>query len=278
MERIGENPSDSELIAIWQQALENVVQVAASLDEQQWHTITPCPGWTVADVVAHAIDIEHMLIGYPRPGHEPNWDSLPHADSDIGRLTEVGVDFRRARSRDAVLAELRETIAVRRTQLDALPEGASVTSPSGRPTTLERLLRMRIFDTWVHEQDIRTAIGNDGDWDSGPAVIALQQMSRSLPVIWSKGVQAPTGGTVRVAVTGPGLEADLFVEVDDEGRGQACAPVTEPTVSVVVSWPDYMRLSAGRVDPNEEGLRRRIELTGDPVLAEALLSALTITP
>ena len=278
MESSDINPTDPELITIWQQALEDVDAVCATLDDEHWDAPTPCPGWTVGDVVAHIIAIEQVLSGAPGNDHEPNWDLLPHVTSDFGRFTEVGVDARRGRSRDEVLAELRETIAIRRNQLDAVPAGEAVIGPLGNPTTLERMLRMRIFDTWVHEQDIRTATGNGGDWDSAPAVIAFQQMTRSLPVIWSKGAQAPTGGTVRVAVTGPGLEADLFVEVDDEGRGQACAPVAEPTVAVVVSWPDYMRLSAGRVDINEPGLRSRIRVTGDPAAAEALLSALTITP
>ncbi|MCX6431964.1 MAG: maleylpyruvate isomerase N-terminal domain-containing protein [Actinobacteria bacterium] len=278
MESSDINPTDPELITIWQQALEDVDAVCATLDDEHWDAPTPCPGWTVADVVAHNIAIEQVLSGAPGNDHEPNWDLLPHVTSDFGRFTEVGVDARRGRSRDEVLAELRETIAIRRTQLDALPAGEAVIGPLGNPTTLERMLRIRIFDTWMHEQDIRTAIGFDGSWDSAPAVIAFQQMTRSLPVIWSKGSQAPTGTTVRVTVAGPGLEADKYVVVDDEGRGQACAPVLNPTVSLAVSWPDYMLLTGGRIDVDEPGLRGRIQLTGDPVLAAALLAALSITP
>ena len=272
------NPTDPELITIWQQALGEVDAICSTLDDAQWGTPTPCPGWNVADVVAHIIAVEQVLSGGPHIDHEPDWDTLPHVTSDFGRFTEVGVDARRGRPREDVLAELRETVAIRRAQLEALPAGEAVIGPMGNPTTVERMLRIRVFDTWMHEQDIRTAVGLEGSWDSAPAVIAFQQMTRSLPVIWSKGAQAPTASTVRLTVTGPGLEADRYVEVDDEGRGQACAPVAEPTVSLLVSWPDYMRLTGGRVDIDEPGLRGRIHLTGDPVLAAALLAALSITP
>ena len=75
---------------------------------------TPCPGWSVGDVVAHLIDIEQLMAGSPRPDHEPDWASLPHVQADFGRFTEVGVDCRRAHAREDVLAELQETIALRR--------------------------------------------------------------------------------------------------------------------------------------------------------------------
>jgi uncharacterized protein (TIGR03083 family) len=272
------NPTDPELIDIWQQALEDVLRVSASLDDEQWLAATPCPGWTVADVVAHLVAIEQVLAGTPQPAHDPDWSLLPHVSNDFGRFTEVGVDARRGHTREEVLTELRDAIAIRRAQLDAVPAGEQVIGPLGNPTTIERMLRIRTFDTWVHEQDIRTATANDGGWDTTPAVIAFQQMIRSLPVAWGKNAQAPVGATVHMNVTGPGPQADIYVDVIEAGRGQACPPVPEPTVSLTLSWPDYMRLSAGRIDVNDSALRQRIELTGDVALAEAMLSALTITP
>ena len=138
---------------------------------------------------------------------------------------------------------------------------------------------MRTFDAWVHGQDIRAAIGRDGDWDTAAAVVAFQQMAQALPYVWGKTLKAPAASTVRVTVTGPGLEAELAAWVDpDSGRGAACAPPEAATVHLSLSWPDYMRLSCGRIDPDEPALRERITVSGDASLGEALVRALSIAP
>jgi uncharacterized protein (TIGR03083 family) len=271
-------PTIADLIGIWQSSLEAVADVCAPLADEQWHAQTPCPGWQVADVAAHVVDIEQTLAGMPRPDHQPDWSALPHVDRDLSRFTEIGVDARRGRSRDSVIAELRDVIAVRREQLADVPPGAEVMGPLGRPTTIERLLRVRIFDTWVHEQDIRTAIADEGHWDSAPARISLEQMAQSLPYVWARTVAAPEGATVRISVTGPGLADAITAVAEADSTGRIVDEVTSPTVSLTASWPDYMRLAAGRLDPDDEALRARITLAGDPALGAALLPALSITP
>jgi len=271
-------PTIPDLIDIWQQALESVADLADDVTDEQWQAATPCPGWTVADVVSHLVDLEEMLAGAPRPDHEPDWAALPHATGDFGRFTEIGVDYRRGRSREAVVNELRAAIAARRPQLDAVPDGAEVMGVMGRPITMDRLLRMRIFDSWVHEQDIRAAIGRDGGWGTLPATIAFQQAAKAIPVVWSRTVRAQPGDVVHVSVTGPELEADIDADVDETGRGRPCPPVAHPAVSLTVSWPDLMRLTNGRIAVDDAALRSRISLTGEPALAEALLPALSIAP
>jgi uncharacterized protein (TIGR03083 family) len=271
-------PTAPEMIDIWQEAATAVTDLAEQLDVDQWAAMTPCPGWSVADVVAHVIDIEQLLAGSPRPEHEPDWSALPHAQGDFGRFTEIGVDHRRSSSRDEVVAELRETIAVRRSQLDAVPPGEDVIGPMGNPTTLDRLLRMRTLDIWMHEQDIRTAAGIDGGWDTRPAWIAFQQIRAALPVVWSKKAGAPGGDTVRIDVIGPGVVASMAAVTGADDRGVLIDPPSMASVVLRLSWPDLVSLAAGRVDPADPALRGRLELDGDPGLGDALLAALTITP
>jgi uncharacterized protein (TIGR03083 family) len=271
-------PTVPELLDIWQSALETVVALGATATDEQWPLPTPCPGWSVGDVVAHLVDIEQMTAGSERPEHEPDWSSLPHVQADFGRFTEVGVDVRRAHPRDDVLAELRTTIELRRSQLDAVPEGAEVIGPFGNPTTMDRLLRIRIFDTWAHQQDIRSALGHDDGWDTPAAAVSQEQIVRALPYVWARTVGAPEGTTVRIEMTDPDLPRDVAVTAVAEGKGVDVAPGPDATVWLTASWPDLMRLACGRVDPDEPGLRSRIVVRGDETLAAALLPALSITP
>jgi uncharacterized protein (TIGR03083 family) len=274
----GEDPTIPELVDAWQDTLTGVLRLAESLTDDEWRLPTPCPGWSVGDVVVHCLDIEQALAGRPRPDHVIDVSLFPHIRGPVGEQTELGVDARRGDPRADVLDDLRDVIGPRRAQLDATAPDEPVPGPFGRPTTLERLVRVRTFDIWVHVQDIRSAIGRDGDWDTPGAVISLQQITRAVPFAWSRNVEAPAGATVRVQVTGPGLFADTSADVDEDGQGRTISTVTEPTVGLVASWPDVMRLACGRIATDDPGLRARITLTGDAALGEALLPGLTITP
>lgn len=271
-------PTVPELLDIWQSALETVVALGAAATDEQWQLPTPCPGWSVGDVVAHLVDIEQMMAGSARPEHEPDWSSLPHVQADFGRFTEVGVDMRRAHAREDVLAELQATIELRRSQLDAVPEGAEVIGPFGNPTTMDRLLRIRIFDTWAHQQDIRAALGQDDGWGTPAAAVSQEQIVRALPYVWARTVGAPEGTTVRIEIADPVLSRDVAVTAVAERKGVDVAPGPDATVWLTATWPDLMRLACGRVDPDEPGLRSRIVVRGDEALASALLPALSITP
>lgn len=278
MEQTATAPTIPELIDIWQVAAQAVHDLCPDLTDEQWHAATPCPGWAVGDVVAHVIDIEQLMAGAPRPDHEPDWSMLPHVANDLSRFTEVGVDRRRAFDRADVLAELEATIAMRRTQLDSLPPDEEVIGPFGNPTSLDRLLRIRIFDIWAHQQDIRAALGVDAGWDTPAAAVAQEQIVRALPYVWARTVGAPEGTTVRIEVTGPSLPRDVAVVAGADRKGAVAAPGSDVTVWLTASWPDFMRLACGRIDPSDPGLRSRLVLRGDAALGEALLPALAITP
>jgi len=270
-------PSIPELIDIWEEAATAVADLADHVDDSQWRAMTRCSGWSLADIVAHVVDVEGVLAGLPRPQHEPDWDALPHVANDFGRFTEVGVDHRRSRPREEVVAELREVVAVRRGQLDAHPVGEDVIGPLGNPTTMDRLLRMRVLDIWMHEQDIRAAVGSDGGWGTRAAWISYQQIRAALPIVWAKRAGAPGGDAVRIDVTGPGVVATMAAVAADDSRGALVDPPERATVSLRLSWPDLVILAAGRV-ADDPGLASRLTLDGDPGLGEALLAALTITP
>jgi len=61
-----------------------------SLTAEQWALPTPCPGWSVADIVAHTIDLDSMAVGELTPVHEPAWDQLPHVKTPSHQFTERG--------------------------------------------------------------------------------------------------------------------------------------------------------------------------------------------
>ena len=254
-----------ELVAIDCGVLDDAADLGARLSAEQWVTPTACAGWTVADMVAHIIDIEQVLLNDPRPDHEPDWDSLPWVDRDLSKFTEIGVDARRGRSQVDVIAELRETTERRMAQLEAGPQELDTLVPGffGKETPLGRQLSRRIFDSWVHLQDMRMALGMDEGWDSVAARVTRGQIIDGAEYAWTKLEKGP-------------LDAVCIVLTD---IGETIALGESPEITTIaMTWPDFFARTCGRVSADDPSWRDRVQIDGDFDLAARLLSSIAVTP
>lgn len=270
-----DDASFDELVAAWQSASDDFIALVTPLSQEEWDAATALPGWSVGDIVAHVSWIEGMLIGEFDPPHDPDWESLPHAVTDFGKITEVPVDLRRSWTREAVLVELADRIARRAAALQAGPHDVSleVMGPLGA-APLGRVLRMRTLDTWVHEQDIRDALGRPGHLDTLGAQATASQLLPGLGKVWAKLAGAQPGQVLEVRVTGPGIDASALVAVGDDGRARMVEEdlldqAGAATVTLSMSWPAYLALSCGRGEPTP--WREQVHVSGDTALAERTL-------
>lgn len=265
-----------ELIKAWLSAIEPFADLAESLTDDQWRAPSVLPGWTNADIVAHVVGIERDLLGDPVPSSDLDWDALPHADDLFSRYTELAVAARRGTPQAEVTAELRKTIAERRQDLAVQPGalGDIVRGPGGWELPRGIALRMRCFDIWVHDQDIRAGIGSPGDLGTDAAWVAADRMLYGLCRNWARGTGAAPGDTAAFIVTGPGVDFSVAVAIDDRGRGVLTGVPDDPTVTVTTSWPDFTALACGRDYPE----RAAAQLGGDHDLGQALLASFTIAP
>ena len=263
-------PSDP--VDIWKVSLANFTDYVNSLDD--WATPSTCPGWSIADLVSHTIDLEALLAADPRPDHSPDWATLPHIDSDFGRLTEIGVDYRRPRSRQELLIELDETHARALARVESIGMDGSIPWLRGE-TPVMRLLSMRAFDIWMHEQDARLATGDLGNLDGPGAAEAMQYLVAGLPKVWGKGVGAPIGSVLRVVITGPGLEGDYRVRVNEDGRA-AFVDDSAASVSVTMPWVSFVALAGGRSTGTD--FAQTVVVEGDQDLGRAFIDAMAVTP
>ena len=257
-------------IDVWCAAMADLRDAAA---RAPWRDPSLLPGWTVADVMAHVTWIERSLLGLQDPAHDVDWTVLPHAGEGFGRITEVPVDLRRSRTREEVLAEFDAAIADREVALRALRASGSgpVMSPLGTMMPLDEMIAMRVFDTWVHEQDIRVAVGDPGHLGTAPAHVAAGRMRRALGFVWAKKVGAPVGATLQVAVTGPGVEFTDTVVRSEDGKGRPAERVAAPTVALTMSFPDFVALACGRGTA-------QVTTAGDRELAELTVARFNIAP
>ncbi|MEO7422121.1 MAG: maleylpyruvate isomerase family mycothiol-dependent enzyme, partial [Ornithinibacter sp.] len=163
-----------ELVEAYAQTVRSVIDLARTLRPGDAERPTDCPGWTVADQVAHVVGGEAMAAG--EEDADVDVSGLAHVKHAFGARHEKAVQLRRGRPLDEVVEELEERLEERLSFYGA--EDATAQTPLEGPfgaTTLGASVALRTFDIWVHEQDIREAIGRPGGLDTPAAALSVSR-------------------------------------------------------------------------------------------------------
>jgi uncharacterized protein (TIGR03083 family) len=261
------------LAAVWS----SMQALGAELDEQQWKLPTDCPGWTVQDNLAHILGIESVILGRPEPAVD--LPELPHVKNDFGRSNEIWVESFRSLTGAEVLDRFREVADVRlaalRSQTDA-EWSAPAWTPTG-PGTVRDLIPFRVLDSWIHELDMRRALGRSPDMESLPAQLALGRLRGVLAMIVGARLRPPDGTRVAFVVEGPGGFVEGWGMHD--GRAVALEALPEPIaeqvdVALHMDADTFVRLIGGRGDLDEVAPAVRVE--GDPSLGHRVIEHMKV--
>ena len=266
--------TDRELVDLLDGVWSAIDGFAPSLTEAEWKRATDLPGWSVQDNLVHLTAIEAMLLGRPLP--KADVAELPaYVKNDFGRANERWVESRRSWAGAEAYAEFREVTRARLAQLRALDTAgfdAESWTPMG-PGTVRTMLSFRIFDCWVHEQDMRRALERPGDLDTPVADFSLGMMAGALGFIVGKKAAAPEGAVVVFSLGGP-LARELVVAVVD-GRAALVAPDAppgDPTVVLRAGTEDFARLVTGRIDAERALGAGAITVEGDDDLGRRVVA------
>lgn len=255
-------------VAAWRDTADRVLELGAELSAGDLAKRTDCPAWTVHDVLAHLAAIESDLAA---AGGGAVGDSTGEM---VALLTQPGVTARAGRSRDELLLELRTAVAARVEQLRELPEPESRarTGAVGLNWSWDRLLRNRAIDLWVHEQDIRRAVGRPGAMDVPGAQVSTQTFAAALPYVVGKKADAAAGTTVCLEITGP-VAVSRCVRVNDTGRAEQTR-TGSADVRLGMETETFTLLAAGRRRPADV----EVLIDGDRDLGDRVLRELAVTP
>ena len=261
----------TELVDLLDRAWRSLDDLCTQLSPEDWDRSTDCPGWTVKDIVSHIAGTESWLLGRPLPNHEPQ--SIDHVHNEIGRINEVQVDSRRPWPPEQVLADYREVTEERLEILRGWTEqdlNADSWTPFG-PGTAKRLLAARLGDTWIHEQDIRSAVDRSGHQEGPVPRYVLRDLARSgLGYVVAKKAGCPDGTTIGFEIKGP-EGFGCFATVNG-GRGKVVdATVDDVQVSITMDQATFLHLVAGRGDPVAELDADHVAFEGDKELGSHIV-------
>jgi len=255
-------------------AVENLGLCWDSLDDMfegltadQWARSSLCPGWTVRDVMVHLAAIENMLSG-EAPGSMTEGLLFNKVADWMNDVTEL--------DNDGVFERYRQLIAERRSELSGITD-EELALPSATPLgpgTYGRFMAMRVFDFWVHEQDIRVPLGLAGHQSGAAADMAIDEIHQSLPYIIGKKIGLPDGKSITIELEG-GVQRTMHVAVT--GRAGLVPDLAAPDVVLKADSTAFALLACGRIDPQGPIDDGRISWAGDATWGEAAARNLAFT-
>ena len=170
-----------------------LAEACYELSATEWALPTECPGWDVKDQLSHLIGIERSLMGEAAPavGRPAR---ATHVRNDVAAMNERWVAVRRP------LPGARRPRRVRRGDpRPAWPSWSARTedewaavgwSPVGE-VPYAVFMEVRVFDSWVHEQDARRALDRPGGSGNRASALSLDRVQGAMPFVVGKQAGCP---------------------------------------------------------------------------------------
>ena len=245
------------------------------MSDTEWALPTECPGWDVKDQLSHLIGIERIIMGEPAP----EWDGPlgDHVKNDVGARNEAWIAVRRPLpGRDRPRRVRRGDRAPGWPSWTALGEdqwAAVGWSPVG-DVPHATFMEVRVFDSWVHEQDARRALDRPGGSGNRASALSLDRVQGAMPFVVGKQAGCADGTAVRFDVAGPGNDARAFTVAVEGGRARPVGDEVDPTVTLSLSSIDFVRLGCGRATAAQVQAAGGVELRGDAAVGRKVLGAM----
>ncbi len=261
------------------QTWDGTAEVCSGLSAGEWALPTECPGWDVKDQLSHLIGIERAIMGEA----PPEWEGAlgDHVKNEFAASNEPWIAVRRARGGPEVYEEF---LAVTRTRLaqeaDRSEEGWAAVgwSPVGqRPHAV--FMEVRVFDSWVHEQDVRRALERPGGTGNLASALSLARVEEAMPFVVGKRAACGDGTVVRFEVAGRGGDARVVTIAVEGGRGRPLpggvpVPGGVPTATLSLSSLDFMRLGCGRATAEQVESAGGLTFSGDETVGRRVAAAM----
>ena len=251
---------------------ERTISLLRGLPESDWERII-VPRWRVREVAGHLVSSDEgtltgrvLTVGFTRRG-----------DEALSKI-EVWNDKQAARWADRPIPEILKGLEVwarRIERLSGLLPGAltrrAMPTPFGR-VSLSWLASLRIYDEWIHMEDLRRVFGMPAD-DAPPSVLPIaRQIHAGIPIQTFPRIPADASGRVSLAfddIDLPTLGIDLGLRRYGYGVDAPEARITAPTAALA--------MVAARRDPWQDAeAAGALKVEGDRRTTDAFLEALLL--
>lgn len=270
--------TDEELLDTLKDTWASLGTLLDSLPDSSLDLPTDCPGWSVRDQFSHLNGFEsEWFLGRYAPTVDGSL--YPHVKNELGGGNEAWVAERKYWTIDDLRHEFHDVVRARLVQLNSaryFPQGLDTVITSFRgDETMRSVLETRLFDVWIHEQDIRRAVAKPGNID-GPAMIhALDRMLASMPWVAAKQAKLDEGSVVAVTLFGSRQITSTVMVTGGRGK-MVHAADHRPAAAITMHEETFLLITTGRTTIGPLIDDGKITLRGNRSLAESMALALRV--
>jgi len=255
-----------------------LIALLEDLAGDDWRRPTVCPGWCAHDIVAHIVHDYVRKLARSRDGHE---SAGPRQAEDLAaflhRVNQEFVDVSTPWS-PRVLIDLLGHLGPQLDaywaglEMDRRGEPVSWAAPD-EPAPAWLDIAREYSEYWVHQQQIRDAVGRPGADEDRLVRPVVDVFLRAVPYAL-RDVPATRGASVDIAVYGPG-GGNWVVSRDDAGWSIGHGAAARQAAARVTLSSDTLWRVATRGIGVETALANA-RITGDRALAAAAMSLVSI--
>lgn len=261
----------------------HLLDLLATLADEDWDRPTACAGWLVKDVALHLLGGDISNISRRRDGFQSPGFAAPGVDLSqwanqveaINRWNDEWVRVARRMS-TPLLRELLdgagEALEAYFRTLDPMVMGGPVSWAGPAPAPVWLDIAREYTERWLHQQHIRDAVGRPGLRERRYLAPVLATFVHALPEALRE-VAAPEGTCLRLIITGAAGDAWVATRAADGwALGKDSAAEAEATVALdeETAWRLFTK-GMSRAEAE-----RRADLTGDRTLVGAVLDMVSI--
>lgn len=270
-------PMPFDATGLFPELRQHLVSLLSNLTQDEWEYTTTCPGWSVRDVALHLLGVDLGYLSGRRDRYQdPCWRTASgDAVADLAIFNANWVVAGR-RISPRLLCELLtitgDAVSRYHATLDLSALGQSVwwVGPDPAPVWLD--VAREYTERWVHQQQIREAVGKPGLRDARYLAPVIATFVHALPRALH-GAAAPRGTVVRLLVEGDAggrwiavRGQDQWTLAQDDGRMESATV----TMDQDTAW----RLWTRGITPDDA--RPSLRTDGDPHLVAHVLDMVSI--
>jgi len=259
---------------------ERLMELLRGLTAEQWQKPTVCKEWTVKDIAAHLLDTSLRRLSSGRDQFKapfPEIHSYGELVQELNALNAAWVGAYRRVSPVILIEQIdnaQEQLFQYLCSLDPAEEALFPVAWAGEELSTNWFDIAREYtERWLHQQQIRQAVGAEGLLDRELYFPFLNILMQALPYTFNKHhADALTGSSVRVDVVGQSAGSWMI----EKGTGDwfFTAPHSNPDAQVYVDEHIAWLLFTRGIDVLEA--RQFWQVMGDQELGSAALKMVSV--
>lgn len=262
---------------------QELLLLLSKLRDEEWHKPTVCPGWSVKDIVLHLLADDVGKLSRNRDvfdestlmNNSPKLSSWNDLVAYINQRNELWVQATRRMSNRLVctfLALTGEETYQYFSSLDlyALGEPVSWAGPNPAPVWLD--IAREYTERWVHQQQIRDAVGKPGLKERKFFAPVLEAFVRALPHTFRE-IHATDGTLIHLVITGDAGD-EWYLQREQERWILGKSSISPAGTTVVLDQENAWRLFTKGIGKDEAF--ERASFKGNEMLARKVFDTVSI--